>query len=106
MLFEFRHYTCKPGQRDAWVKYMEDVIIPFQVARGMVILGSFVDDEDPNAYYWIRRFKDEDERKQLYEAVYKDPKWTDEIGPQVPDMIDREAIQVKRIIPTPKSAIQ
>ena len=106
MLFEFRHYTCRPGQREAWVKYMEEVIIPFQVSKGMVILGSFIGDEDPNAYYWIRRFADEDERKALYAAVYQDEAWTSEIGPKVPAMIDREAIEVTRLIPTPKSAIQ
>ena len=106
MLFEFRHYTCKPGQRDAWVKYMEEVVIPFQVSRGMVILGSFVSDEDPNAYYWVRRFKDEEERKALYEAVYQTDEWKNQIGTNVPDMIDREAIQVTRLTPTPKSAIQ
>ena len=106
MLFEFRHYTCKPGQRDAWVKYMEEVIIPFQVSKGMVILGSFVGDEDPNAYYWMRRFENEDDRKALYAAVYQSDTWTNDIGPKVPAMIDREAIKVTRILPTPKSAIQ
>ena len=46
MFFEFRQYTLFPGKRAEWVKYMESVIIPFQVSKGMVILGSFVDDED------------------------------------------------------------
>jgi hypothetical protein len=106
VLFEFRHYTCKPGQRDDWVKYMEEVVIPFQVSCGMVILGSFTSDEDPNAYYWLRRFKDEDERKRLYEAVYQSDTWKNDIGPKVPAMIDREAIKVTRLNPTPKSVIQ
>lgn len=106
MLFEFRHYTCKPGKRDDWVKYMEEVVIPFQVSRGMVILGSFTSDEDPNAYYWIRRFKDEDDRKALYAAVYQSDTWKEEIGPKVPEMIDRDAIEVTRLTPSPKSAIQ
>jgi hypothetical protein len=106
MLFEFRHYTCRPGKRDEWVKYMEEVVIPFQVAKGMVILGTFTSEEDPNAYYWIRRFSDDDERKHLYDAVYQSDAWRDEIGPRVPDMIDREAIKVTRMHPTAKSAIQ
>jgi hypothetical protein len=106
MLFEFRHYTCKPGQRDAWVNFMEEVVIPFQVSKGMVILGSFRGEEDEDSYYWIRRFKDEEERKALYEAVYQSDTWKNEIGPKVPAMIDREAIRVTRMIPTPRSAIQ
>jgi hypothetical protein len=106
MLYELRQYTCKPGQRDNWVKYMEEVVIPFQVAKGMVILGSFAGEDDPNAYVWLRRFKDEEERVRLYEAVYQSDTWKNEIGPKVPDMLDRESINVKRLIPTPKSALQ
>lgn len=106
MLFEFRHYTCRPGKRDEWVDFMERVVIPFQVSKGMVILGSFRGEEDESSYYWIRRFKDEDERKALYEAVYQSETWKNEIGPKVPELIDREAIRVTRLVPTPKSAIQ
>jgi hypothetical protein len=106
MLFEFRHYTCKPGKRDAWVTFMEEVVIPYQVSKGMVILGSFRGEEDEDSYYWIRRFRDEEERKALYEAVYQSETWRDEIGPKVPEMIDREAIKVTRLVPTPRSALQ
>jgi hypothetical protein len=28
MLFELRQYRTKPGQRDCWVKFMDEVIIP------------------------------------------------------------------------------
>jgi hypothetical protein len=106
MLIEFRHYTCRPGKRDEFVRFMEEEIIPFQVGQGMVILGSFVGEEDPDAYFWMRRFKDEDERKALYEAVYQSDRWKDDIGPRVPEYIDRETIKVTRLLPTAKSAIQ
>ncbi len=106
MLFEFRHYTCKPGQRDNWVKYMEEVVIPFQVSKGMLILGSWRGEEDETSYYWMRRFDSEADRKALYDAVYQSDAWKNEIGPKVPDMIDREAIKVTRLVATPKSAIQ
>lgn len=106
MLFELRQYTTKPGQRENWVRCMEEEVIPFQVSKGMVILGSFVAEEDDSTYVWIRRFKDEAERERLYEAVYQSDHWKNVIGPKVPDMIDRELIRVTRLIPTPKSAIQ
>jgi hypothetical protein len=32
--------------------------------------------------------------------------WKNEIAPKVPEMLDRDAIEVKRIVATPKSAIQ
>jgi hypothetical protein len=106
MLFELRQYRTKPGQRDKWVKFMEEVIIPFQVSKGMVILGSFVGEEEEDLYVWIRRFASEAERKQLYAAVYESDYWKNDISPKIPDMLDREAIKVTRLEATPKSAMQ
>lgn len=106
MFFEFRQYTVLPGKRAEWVKYMESVIIPFQASKGMVVIGSFVDEEDENLYYWIRRFKNEKERERLYKKVYESPEWKNEIGPRVGELLDRKKIVVKRIVPTPKSIIE
>ena len=106
MLFELRQYHIRPGFQDAWVRLMEDEIIPFQVAQGMVILGSFVGEDDESAYVWIRRFADEDERKRLYAAVYESDHWKTNIGPRIPEMMDREQIRVTRLTPTAKSPIQ
>jgi hypothetical protein len=106
MLFELRQYRTKPGQREKWVQFMEEVIIPFQVSKGMVILGSFVGEEEEDLYVWIRRFASEAERKQLYAAVYESDYWKNEVAPKVPTMLDREAIKVTRLEATPKSAIQ
>jgi hypothetical protein len=105
MLMEIRHYHLKPGQRDAWVQYMEDVIIPFQESKGMVIHGSFTDDEDENGYFWLRSFDDESHREALYEAVYKDEEWTTKIGPPIPSMLDHVGV-VNRVYSTPKSALK
>ena len=106
MFYEFRQYTIKDGKRSEWVKYMEEVIIPFQVSKGMVILGSFIDEEDEDTYYWIRRFKNEKERERLYKAVYESDTWKNEIGPKAGEYLDRSKIKVKRIVPTPKSVVQ
>jgi hypothetical protein len=85
---------------------MEDEIIPFQQSQGMVILGSFTGEEDDSVYVWIRRFDSEQQREQLYEKVYQSDHWKQNIGPRIPDMIDREAINVQRIEPTPISALR
>jgi hypothetical protein len=82
-------------------------IAPFQVSKGMVIVGSFVGQEEEDLYVWIRRFESEEARQRQYEAVYeRDHHWKNVIAPQVPMMIDREAIKVSRIEATPKSVIQ
>ena len=105
MFFELRQYRTKPGQRDKWVKYMEEVIIPFQVSKGMVILGSFVGQEEDDLYVWIRRFDSEEERNRLYQAVYESDYWKNDVAPNIPAMLDREAIKVTRIEATPKSVM-
>ena len=85
MFFELRQYHIRPGQQANWVKCMEEEIIPFQVKMGMVILGSFVGEEDASVYVWIRRFESEAERKRLYDAVYQSDYWKNEIAPEGPD---------------------
>jgi hypothetical protein len=106
MLFELRNYRMRPGQRERWVRFMEEVIIPYQVSKGMVIVGSFVGDEDPDLFVWIRRFDDEQHRERLYQAVYESDRWKEEIAPRVPEMIDREATVITRLNPTPRSVIR
>jgi hypothetical protein len=106
VLIELRQYRCHPGERDNWVKFMEEVIIPFQVQKGMVIVGSFVSEEEDDHYIWIRRFDDEAHRKALYAAVYESDTWTQEISPRIPTMFDREKIHVTRMLPTAASMIR
>jgi hypothetical protein len=104
--FELRQYRMRPGQKEAWVKCMEEEIIPFQVSKGMVICGSFVGEDDPDLYVWIRRFDSEEERERQYEAVYQSEYWKNTIGPRVGELIDREQIKVTRIEATPKSVLR
>src|SRR5947199_10028999 len=103
MFFELRQYRTKPGQREKWVKFMEEEIIPFQVSKGMVILGSFVGQEEDEPYVWIRRFESEAERERLYKAVYERDHWKTYIAPPVPDMLFGEQSKVTRIDETSES---
>ena len=48
----------------AWLTLMEEEIIPLQVAKGMVIPGSFRGETDDSVYVWLRRFESEAEREQ------------------------------------------
>ena len=103
--FEMRQYKVLPGKADEWVKMMEEEIIPFQVSKGMVITGSFRG-EDPSVYFWIRRFESEEQRVQLYKDVYESDFWKNQIAPRVPSCLDRSAIVVTRVVPTPRSPAQ
>ncbi|MAP10686.1 MAG: NIPSNAP family containing protein [Gammaproteobacteria bacterium] len=106
MFLELRQYKILPGKMDEWVEYMEGTIIPFQVARGMVITGSYRGEEDDSVYVWMRRFDSEAQRQALYAAVYESDTWKNEISPRVAELIDRSSIQVQRILPTPRSVAQ
>ena len=106
MLFELRQYRMRPGKQEAWVRMMEEEIIPFQTSKGVVIVGSFVGEEEDGLYIWIRRFDSEAERERIYEAVYESDHWKNEIGPRVPDHIDRERTVVTRMEPTGRSVLR
>jgi hypothetical protein len=106
VFFELRQYRMKEGQRENWVRMMEDKIIPFQIAQGMVVIGSFVGEQEEDLYVWIRRFESEEQREVLYDKVYQSDYWVNEVSPLVGDMIDRSRTVVTRIQATPKSVIQ
>ena len=103
MFFELREYRTKPGQRENWVRFMEEQIILFQSGKGMVIVGSFVGQEEDDLYIWIRRFESVAERERLYKVVDESDSWKKEIAPKIPEMIDREKMVVRRIEATSKS---
>ncbi len=104
--YELRRYTVRPGKMEEWVAFMEGTIIPFQVAKGMVITGSYRGEEDDSVYFWTRRFESEESRAALYAAVYESDFWKNEVAPKVVGLIDRDLIQVTRVVPTPHSVAQ
>src|SRR5947209_3216053 len=82
--YELRQYKVRPGKMQEWLKVMEEEIIPFQVAKGMVITGSFRGEADESVYVWLRRFESEAQREALYKAVYESDHWKKEIAPRIP----------------------
>ncbi len=104
MFFEFRQYKMDPAKRARFAELMDTVVIPFQVSKGMVVVGAWVDEEDPSLYYWMRRFESEAERAKLYEAVYQSDGWLNEVKPQLGDTV--QEIVVKRIEPSARSIIR
>jgi NIPSNAP len=104
--YELRQYTIRPGKMEAWLRCMEEEIIPFQVAKGMVITGSYRGEKDDSVYVWMRRFESETERERLYKAVYESEHWKNVIAPKVTELIDRSAINVQRLVPTRLSTAQ
>jgi hypothetical protein len=99
-LVELRQYRMHPGQRDNWVRFMNEVIVPFQKSKGMKVLGMWVAEEDPDLFVWMREFESEEERVRQYEEVYQSDYWKTEVGPKAVTMNDREKMVITRLIPT------
>ncbi|MCE5259576.1 MAG: NIPSNAP family protein [Chloroflexi bacterium] len=106
MFLEFRQYRIKQNRVAEWVSLMEAEIIPFQVSKGMDIIGSFIAPQEPDLYVWIRRFSSEEEREQLYKAVYDSPEWNQDIKPKIDKLLDRERMVVTRLEPTAISRLR
>lgn len=106
MFYELRRYQIQPGRRDEWVRAMETVILPFQSSKGMVVTASFIDEENPDVYIWMRRFEDEADRLALYAAVYESDEWTKQILPTYGHLLIREQNVITRLVPTAKSPIR
>src|SRR4051794_29816294 len=103
MFFELRQYRTVPGKRDAWVKIMEERIIPGQTAAGATILGSFVGTEEEDLYVWIRRFESEGQFEAFRCAYYESDEWKNELQPMAREMLAN--VTVTRIEATPQSAM-
>ncbi|ULH18312.1 NIPSNAP family protein (plasmid) [Deinococcus sp. KNUC1210] len=104
MFYEFRRYQVQQGQRDAWVKVMSEIIIPFQIGCGMDFVAEFIDDERPDDYIWMRRFESEAQREQLYAVVYGGQEWQDILAEHGHLLAAKP--QVTRLIPTTISPLR
>lgn len=72
----------------------------------MTVTASFIDEEDPDGYVWIRRFDDEAQREKLYAAAYDSDRWRLEIGPMVQDLLIPEKSVITRAVPTQQSPLR
>ena len=104
--YEVRQYEIRPGKMEEWIQMMDQEILPFQAAKGMVISGIFRGEEDDSVFIWIRRFESEAERERLYKAVYESDEWVNDMSPRVGQLINRETIKVQRVVPSAASVLQ
>ena len=121
--FELRIYQIFPGKMNEWVSFMEKTVMPFQVEKGMVIHGSFTMDSSDqfalengervlnsevkgNTYVWIRRFESNEQKIELYKAVYESKEWLENIAPTVANLVDRNSILVHNLSSTSLSIMK
>jgi len=105
-LFELRQYKIRPGKMDAWLKLMQEEVIPFQVSKGAVITAMFQGESDDSLFVWIRRFENEEERTRIWTEIYESDFWKSSIAPRLDELRDRSAMKVQRVVPTKMSPSQ
>ena len=106
MIYELRQYRVKKGRMKQWLKVMDEQIVPFQASQGMVIPAGFTAPKVKDLYVWLRRFKNEAERKRQYRKVYQSDHWKKVIAPQVDALLDTSAIVVTDLSPAAWSILQ
>jgi hypothetical protein len=106
MLYELREYRIRKGKMKKWLKLFEEEIVPFQVAKGMVIPASFVAVKNPDLFIWMRRFASEAERARLYKKVYETERWRKDIQPKVDAVLDVSKIVMTQLTPTARSVLR
>ncbi len=106
MLYELREYRVKKGKMKQWLRLMDEEIMPFQVSQGMVIPAGFTAPKNKELYVWLRRFKNEADRKRLYRKVYESDHWKKVLAPKIDAVLDVPAIVVTQLVPTPRSVLQ
>lgn len=104
MLLEIRRYTIVSGKRDEFVAWFESDVLPVMVAAGMRIVGQFVSDDDPDAFFYLRSFADTDERDRQYAAVYGSDLWKTTLAPYALALETDARIEV--VTPTAGSALR
>ena len=104
MWFELRRETAPPGRGPELAQWMLDEVIPLHQRHGMVVVGSFTDADDPDAFVWIRRFEDAEERQTVVDRVHQDPAFDTTVGARAGELMAGEAVTV-RLVPTAGSAL-
>ena len=88
MIIEIRHYTLKPGQREAFIDFFERKNRAALRDAGMQVFGPLRDLENADKVHWMRAFNSLEEREKLKDDFYGGPVWSEEIEPVAMSMIE------------------
>jgi heme-degrading monooxygenase HmoA len=96
MLIEIRRYSIVPGRRDEFVQWFEEEVRPAMTAAGIRILGSFVSQDDPDVFVYLRGFADEEERERLTSSFHGSEAWTGGLRARALEMETGYEVEVVR----------
>lgn len=74
-VIEFRRYTIKPSEREAFATYFEAYFPEAFQQLGAIAFGQFLERDNDAMFTWLRGFSDMDARKDVNTAFYYGPLW-------------------------------
>jgi hypothetical protein len=86
-IFEFRRYRTKHGQRARFAEYFDTFLPEAYEQEWVIILGSFLDCDDPDGFVWIRGFRDTFQRGYSCSEFFFGPVWREHRARMV-DLVD------------------
>jgi hypothetical protein len=95
-VFELRQYTLHPGQRDTLITLFDREFVESQEAVGIRVVGQFRDLDRPNAFVWIRGFRDMATRAEALAAFYGGPVWKTHRDQANATMVDSDDVLLLR----------
>jgi quinol monooxygenase YgiN len=98
---ELRRYALHPGSREALIELFERALVEPQEAAGMQVLGQFRDLDDPDAFVWLRGFRDMATRARALGAFYGGPVWREHRDAANATMIDSDNVLLLRPLEPP-----
>jgi NIPSNAP len=99
---ELRRYALHPGARETLIDLFDRELVEPQEAAGMQVLGQFRDLDDPDAFVWLRGFRDMPTRARALGAFYGGPVWQEHRDAANATMIDSDNVLLLRpLAPSP-----
>lgn len=75
MIYELKMYRAQTGKRDAVVKRFAVHAAPIIDRLGGKVLDAWIAQSDPDRFYYIVGFPDEDARQKVWSDFARDPEW-------------------------------
>ena len=89
---EFRRYTIKRGQRDAFARYFETFFPEAFQQLGALAVGQFFEQDHADGFTWIRAFKSMEDRAIVNSAFYYGPVWKEHMATLNDLMLDSDNV--------------
>lgn len=94
---ELRRYTLHPGKRDELIELFERKLVDSHDASGMTAIAHYTDLDDPDAFVWLRGFKDMESRRVALDFFYgRSPVWRNNRNAANDTMIDSDNVLLLR----------